>query len=102
MPTKQSKLLMVKPLIREEDMNKQFVDLLRCPITGQKLRPVLTHNDQRSVSAKAVDQKEYHSTYLETIVGVHQYPIINDIPRFVTGENYASNFGVQWNKFAKT
>jgi 2-polyprenyl-3-methyl-5-hydroxy-6-metoxy-1,4-benzoquinol methylase len=102
MPTKQSKLLMVKPLIREEDMNKQFVDLLRCPITGQKLRPVLTHNDQRSASAKAVDQKEYHSTYLETIDGVHQYPIINDIPRFVTGENYASNFGVQWNKFAKT
>ena len=93
---------MVKTLIKEENMIKEFVDQLRCPITGQKLRPVLTHNDLSSASTKGVGQKEYRSAYLETIDGVHQYPIINHIPRFVTGENYASNFGVQWNKFAKT
>src|SRR5678815_5358153 len=29
-------------------------------------------------------------------------PIINNIPRFVCSENYASAFGRQWNKFRKT
>tara|TARA_Y200000002_G_scaffold381246_1_gene394760 strand:- start:2467 stop:3450 length:984 start_codon:yes stop_codon:yes gene_type:complete len=31
-----------------------------------------------------------------------KYKIINNIPRFVTSENYASSFGLQWNKFRKT
>jgi ubiquinone/menaquinone biosynthesis C-methylase UbiE len=30
------------------------------------------------------------------------YPVINGIPRFVPVENYASAFGYQWKKFAKT
>lgn len=30
------------------------------------------------------------------------FPIINDIPRFVDSENYAKGFGNQWNKFPKT
>lgn len=30
------------------------------------------------------------------------YPIINCVPRFVHTENYAENFGFQWNKFART
>src|ERR1044072_1806032 len=29
-------------------------------------------------------------------------PIVNNIPRFVSSENYASAFGRQWNKFRKT
>ena len=29
-------------------------------------------------------------------------PIINNIPRFVSSENYANAFGRQWNKFRKT
>lgn len=29
-------------------------------------------------------------------------PIVNNIPRFVSAENYASAFGRQWNKFRKT
>ncbi len=29
-------------------------------------------------------------------------PIINNIPRFITSENYADAFGRQWNKFRKT
>ena len=28
------------------------------------------------------------------------YPIINDIPRFVTDDNYATSFGFQWHKHA--
>ena len=30
------------------------------------------------------------------------YPIINGIPRFVKLENYATSFGIQWNRFSKT
>jgi SAM-dependent methyltransferase len=30
------------------------------------------------------------------------YPIIRGIPRFVTSENYAVDFGIQWNFFKKT
>ena len=29
------------------------------------------------------------------------YPIIRNIPRFVSPDNYAGNFGFQWNKFAQ-
>jgi SAM-dependent methyltransferase len=30
------------------------------------------------------------------------YPIVNGIPRFVRGESYADNFGLQWNRFRTT
>jgi len=30
------------------------------------------------------------------------YPVVNSIPRFVPPENYASNFGFQWNRFSAT
>ena len=32
----------------------------------------------------------------------NKFPIINDIPRFVSNNNYASNFGFQWNIFRET
>ena len=31
-----------------------------------------------------------------------QYPIVNSVPRFVGSDNYASNFGLQWNHFRQT
>lgn len=31
-----------------------------------------------------------------------KFPIVRQIPRFVAGENYGENFGVQWNRFKKT
>ena len=30
------------------------------------------------------------------------FPIIGGVPRFVSKENYAQSFGLQWNRFAKT
>ena len=30
------------------------------------------------------------------------FPILREIPRFVSHENYADSFGLQWNRFAKT
>ncbi|MDR2580214.1 MAG: class I SAM-dependent methyltransferase [Fibromonadaceae bacterium] len=32
----------------------------------------------------------------------HTFSIVSDIPRFVPADNYASSFGLQWNKFRKT
>jgi len=32
----------------------------------------------------------------------HRYPIVNRIPRFVPSENYASDFGKQWQMFTAT
>jgi SAM-dependent methyltransferase len=32
----------------------------------------------------------------------HSFPIENAIPRFVTRDNYAVSFGLQWNQFRKT
>ncbi len=31
-----------------------------------------------------------------------KFPIIRGVPRFTPIDNYTSNFGIQWNKFAKT
>jgi SAM-dependent methyltransferase len=30
------------------------------------------------------------------------YPIVNNIPRFVSSENYAADFGAQWKRFPRT
>ncbi|MCP3671480.1 MAG: methyltransferase domain-containing protein, partial [Gammaproteobacteria bacterium] len=34
--------------------------------------------------------------------GGYRYPIRDYIPRFVAEDNYANNFGMQWNKFGQT
>ena len=31
-----------------------------------------------------------------------EFPIINNIPRFIDSSNYAKSFGLQWKKFSKT
>jgi 2-polyprenyl-3-methyl-5-hydroxy-6-metoxy-1,4-benzoquinol methylase len=40
----------------------------------------------------------------DTLVGASgsKYPIVNGIPRFVAAENYAADFGLQWNEFPGT
>ena len=65
-------------------MLKELIKHLICPKTGQKL--VLSKD----------------SSFLSTIDEKYKYPIINGIPRFVKINNYAENFGVQWNHFRKT
>lgn len=34
--------------------------------------------------------------------GGARYPIVDGIPRFVPADNYAADFGLQWNRFPKT
>ncbi len=63
-------------------LTSEFLEILRCPHSGQRLKlegSMLTSEDGR-----------------------HRYPIRNGIPRFVPESNYADNFGMQWNLFAKT
>ena len=39
----------------------------------------------------------------DRLVGPGQsYPLVNDIPRFVEPDNYAADFGRQWNRFPRT
>lgn len=72
-------------------MQSSFVEQLRCPVSQQCLR------------FEGVDALgSIDDAILVSEDGQHQYPVRGGIPRFVPAENYADNFGMQWNHFAKT
>jgi len=64
---------------REKNMNSDFSPL-RDPGTGA---PLVRQQDE------LVSEKR-------------SYPIVDGIPRFISAENYATDFGDQWNRFPKT
>lgn len=73
-------------------MHTVFLEILRCPKTGQRL--VLEqpeYREDRILSGWLVSEDEKH-----------RYPIRDYVPRFVPKSNYADNFGMQWNKFRQT
>lgn len=63
-------------------MKTEFLELLRCPKSGQTLK--------------------LDSGFLKSEDAQHKYPIHKGIPRFVQKSNYADNFGMQWNTFRQT
>lgn len=65
-------------------------DLYRHPETGESFETELALGIDGKLNGK-----------LTTASGKY-VPVINDIPRFVEIENYASNFGFQWNTYSKT
>lgn len=73
-------------------MKYEFVELLRCPKTGQRL------------TLQGVDgaQQETDAGWLVSEDGHHRYPVRDGIPRFVPASNYAESFGFQWNRHART
>ncbi len=71
-------------------MKTKFFERLRCPQSGQILR------------LEAAATTESGEGWLTSLDGHFCYPIRNGIPRFVPETNYADNFGMQWNHFAKT
>lgn len=73
-------------------MNPEHIIYLRCPKTKQKL--VL-------ISGELIDEK-IKSGYLQEPTTKVKYPILNYIPRFVSLDNYANNFGLEWNKHDRT
>lgn len=71
-------------------MNENLLERLCCPQTGQRLW------------LESADSVEGIEGWLVSQDGHNRYPIRNGIPRFVPETNYADNFGLQWNHFAKT
>lgn len=73
-------------------MNPNHAMHLRCPKTKNKL--VL-------IETEIVNGKVKVGYLLEESSGI-KYPIIDFIPRFVQLNNYANNFGLEWNKHDRT
>lgn len=76
-------------------MKTELLQRLRCPKTGQ---PLILDNSTTVDGAGG----EIESGRLASEDGFHRYLISGGIPRFVPESNYADNFGMQWNHFAKT
>jgi SAM-dependent methyltransferase len=73
-------------------LNENFFSMLRCPISGQKLKYMKQlENDNARDNYFLINEDEKY-----------KYEVINSIPRFVPKSNYADNFGMQWNYFRKT
>jgi len=73
-------------------MRVEILELLRCPQCAGRL----TLQDAHTLDGRV------ESGSLLCAGGEHRYPIRSFIPRFVSGSNYADNFGFQWNKFRQT
>lgn len=73
-------------------MRPELESVLRCPHTGQPLR------------TEGARQENGHvvSGSLVTADRSRRYDIVAGVPRFVPAANYASGFGLQWNRFRKT
>ena len=71
-------------------MKDTLISILRSPVSGQKLH---------LADGTSPDPE---SGWLVTEDGQHRHEIRGGIPRFVPASNYADNFGMQWNHFART
>ena len=74
-------------------MNKSHLQFLVCPTCNNALQ--------------LIEEQGYTEDHVESgLLRCHpckkEFPIIRSIPRFVDIENYASGFGFQWIKHAKT
>lgn len=63
-------------------MNPELLSILRCPKSNQKLR--------------------FEPNCLVNEDGNYRYLIEKGVPRFVSHNNYADSFGMQWNLYSKT
>ena len=80
-------------------MKQLLIQHLRCPLSGQLL--VLNTVDL-VVETRGDPTTEILEGWLVSQDARYRYPIREGIPRFVPESNYADNFGMQWNHFAKT
>lgn len=79
-------------------MKQALLQRLRCPQTSRNL--VLEPASAATLESPNLAD-EIMEGWLVSEDGEHRYPIRNGIPRFVPESNYADNFGMQWNHFAK-
>ncbi len=72
-------------------MNPSLVEILACPTCDAAL----------SLEAREMNGSRVRTGTLTCASG-HRFPIERHIPRFVAAEQYAANFGMQWNRFKRT
>jgi SAM-dependent methyltransferase len=74
-------------------MRAEHINYLICPHCFGALEIMAASNENRLIiETGELGCRNCHSTY----------PIVRNIPRFVSNENYTSNFGMEWNKHART
>ncbi|MBM4300093.1 MAG: methyltransferase domain-containing protein [Deltaproteobacteria bacterium] len=73
-------------------MQRILLEILACPACKGPLQLTSEIENAGEVESGCLDCTGCHQ----------QYPIIRYVPRFVPAENYADNFGFQWNKFRQT
>jgi len=73
-------------------MKLELLDFIVCPKSGQKL-----HLEQEIINGSEIEDG-----YLVSADMGHKYRIYKSVPRFVDTDNYADNFGMQWNIYSKT
>ncbi|MEI8246579.1 MAG: class I SAM-dependent methyltransferase [Lentisphaerota bacterium] len=73
-------------------MHKNFVSLLRCPESGGSL----------NLTEPIWNGDYIKSGFLQSAGTGRKYPVLNYIPRFVSSDNYAGNFGLEWNIHSQT
>lgn len=73
-------------------MKSELLSILCCPECRGRLELSNAHSQN----------DEIEQGLLRCNTCGESYPIIRWIPRFVHMENYAANFGRQWNRFRKT
>ncbi len=73
-------------------MKRELLNRLRSPCCHERL----------TLSTEGSKIEEIRTGKLTCDGCGHRYPIQEYIPRFVPAENYASNFGLQWNRFRQT
>ena len=71
-------------------MYRKALELLVCPACSRSLR-LEEIADEKS--------EEIVEGRMECTGCAKNFPVVRSIPRFVTSENYATNFGFQWNRY---
>lgn len=74
-------------------MRKEHLKYLACPACKRSLR---------LSDVQAEERGDIQTGTLICFVCHRHYEIIRHIPRFVSSENYASSFSLQWSRFPKT
>ncbi len=73
-------------------MKTNLLSILACPECQSDL--ILASGQEKA--------GEIEAGSLRCTACAQEYAIVRSIPRFVPAENYANNFGLQWNRFRKT
>jgi len=72
-------------------LKPDFLRILRCPTCASNLE----------LRAETTSEAEVISGALVCVLG-HSFPIVGGVPRFVSSEQYAGNFGFEWNIHRQT